>query len=105
VDPDPFDTDPDPAFHFLYGSGSCFPTNMDPDPAVSYGSLPFQRGYVPKQYFLCIFTSFSLSVGPTGPTQKVFFGQFSLPVNFVVLMRVDMDPDSYPRHPGNGSGS
>jgi hypothetical protein len=41
-----------------------------------------------KQFFLYIFTSLSLSVGPTGPTQKVFFVQFSLPVNFVVLMRV-----------------
>jgi hypothetical protein len=41
-----------------------------------------------KRYFLYIFTSFSLPVGPTGPTQKVFFVQFSLPVNFFVLMRV-----------------
>jgi hypothetical protein len=42
-----------------------------------------------------------LSVGPTGPTEKVFFVKFSFPVNFVVLIRVAyMDPD-----PGKWSGS
>jgi hypothetical protein len=53
-----------------------------------------------KQYhtFLYIFTWCSLSVGPTGPTQKLFFVKFSLPVNFVVLIRVLMDPD--PKHLG-----
>jgi hypothetical protein len=44
ADPDPFDTDPDPdpAFQF------------DPDPDVWYGSgsLPFQRGNVPKTVLL-----------------------------------------------------
>ncbi len=50
ADPDPFDTDPDPAFHF--------DTDPDPDafqfvtdPDVWYGSgsgtSPFQRGNVP----------------------------------------------------------
>jgi hypothetical protein len=29
-----------------------------------------------------------LSVGPTGPNQKAYFVKFSLPVNFVVLIRV-----------------
>ncbi len=29
-----------------------------------------------------------MSVGPPGPIQKVFFVKFSLPVNFVVLIRV-----------------
>jgi hypothetical protein len=47
----------------------------------------FEKVMYLKQYFLYIFTSFSLSVGPIGPTQKIFFVQFSLPVNFVVLMR------------------
>ncbi len=31
---------------------------------------------------------FSLSVGPTGPNQKAYFVKFSLPVNFVVLIRI-----------------
>jgi hypothetical protein len=50
ADPDPFDTDPDPAFHF------------DPDPTVIYlsvsGSLPFlmRYGNVPKTVLLYIFT-------------------------------------------------
>jgi hypothetical protein len=38
--------------------------------------------------FVYIFTRFSLSIGPTAPTQKVFFVTFSLSVNFVVLIRV-----------------
>jgi hypothetical protein len=58
---------------------------------------------VPKTVFVYIFTSFSLSVGPIGPTDKVFFVQFSLPVNFDVLMRVAYGSD--PGHFGNGSGS
>ncbi len=41
-----------------------------------------------KQFFSYIFTWFSSSVGPTGPTQKVFFVKFSLPVNFFVLIRI-----------------
>jgi hypothetical protein len=42
--PDPFDTDPDPVFHFYTGPGPAFQFNTDP--AVGYGSgyLPFQRG-------------------------------------------------------------
>ncbi len=56
--------------------------DTDPDP------YRFKEVMYLKQYFLYIFTSFSLTIGPTGPTQKVFFFQFSLPVNFVVLMRV-----------------
>ncbi len=47
AEPDPFDTDPDPAFHF----------DIDSDPAPAFptvwygsgsGSLPFQGGNVPK---------------------------------------------------------
>ncbi len=100
ADPDPFDTDPDPAFHF----------DTDPDPILLsnliririrlFDTVPdsylFKEVIYLKQYFLYMFTSFSLSVGPTGSTEKVFFVQFSLPVNFVVLMRV-----AY----GSGSGS
>jgi hypothetical protein len=41
-----------------------------------------------KRYFLYSFTWFSLSVGPTVPTQKVFFVEFSLPINFDLLIRV-----------------
>jgi hypothetical protein len=67
ADPDPFGMDPDNAFKFY----------TDPDP------LSFQRGYVLlKQLFLYIFTLFSLSIGPTGPTLKVFFVEFSLPIQF-----------------------
>jgi hypothetical protein len=51
--------------------------DTDPDPYY------FKEVMYLKQYFLYIFTWFSLS-GPTGPTQKVFFVKFSLPVNFVV---------------------
>jgi hypothetical protein len=42
-----------------------------------------------------------LSVGPTGPNQKAKFVKFSLSVNFVVLIRVALDPN--PRKPRNGS--
>jgi hypothetical protein len=60
ADPDPFDTDPDPAFHFDTDPDpdTAFQFDTDPDPTVCYGSeyLPFQRGNVPKQYFLYIFT-------------------------------------------------
>ncbi len=52
ADPDPFDTDPDPAFHFGTDPDPdpAFHFDMDPDPTVCYGtgSLPFQRGNVPK---------------------------------------------------------
>ncbi len=50
MDPDPFDTDLDPAFHFDmdWDPAFQFDTNQDPDPTVLYRSLPFQRGNVPK---------------------------------------------------------
>ncbi len=59
ADPDPFDTDTDPAFHF----------DTDPDPAFQFdtlvvwygsGSSQFQSGNVPKtvRYFLYILTWF-----------------------------------------------
>ncbi len=75
MDPDPafyFDTDPDPGFQFY--------TDLDP--------YRFKEVMYLKRYFLYIFNWFYLSVGPTGPTQTVFFVKFSLPVNFVVLIRV-----------------
>jgi hypothetical protein len=77
ADPDPFDTDPDHAVQF----------DMDPDSTVRYGSgsLQCQRGNVHKTV---LFIHLSLSVGPTEPTQKVFFVKFSLSVSFVVLTRV-----------------
>ncbi len=107
ADPDPFDTDTDPAFHFDTDSDPAFQFDPDPGPTVWYGSgyLLFQRGTLMylKQYFLYIFTWFFLSVGPTGPTQEVFFVKFSLPVNFVVPSTVLWsrnnflsDPDSDP---------
>ncbi len=77
ADPDPFNTDPDPAFQF--------DTDLDPTVWYGSGSLPFQRGNLLKQYHTFIHLYLiSLSAGPTGPTQKVFFVKFSLPVNFVV---------------------
>ncbi len=47
-DPDPFDTDPNPAFHFETGLDPAF--QFDPDLPVwyRYGSLQFQTGNVPK---------------------------------------------------------
>ncbi len=62
ADLDPFDTDPDPAFHFDTdldpdpvfqfdtNPDSVFQFDTNPDPADLYGSgsLPFQRGNVPK---------------------------------------------------------
>jgi hypothetical protein len=56
ADPDPFDTDPDPAVHF----------ETVPDPTIWYRSrwLPSQRGNVPKMVLLYIFTWFSLSKVP-----------------------------------------
>ncbi len=44
-----------------------------------------------------------MSVGPAGPTEKVLFVKFSLPVNFVVPLEKLTGPD--PRHPKDGSGS
>jgi hypothetical protein len=55
------------------------------------------------QYILYIFTGFSSSVGRTGPDQRAYFVKFSLPVNFVVLIRKLMDLD--PMHPGTDPGS
>jgi hypothetical protein len=43
---------------------------------------------------------FSLSVGPTGTTQTVFYVKFSLPVNFVVLIRVAYGFGSGSQTPG-----
>jgi hypothetical protein len=58
--------------------------------------LPLQRGNVPKTVpvrFTHLYL-ISLSVGPTGPTQKVFFGKFSLPFTFFVPpSRTDPDPE------------
>jgi hypothetical protein len=47
ADPDPCDTDTDPALIWIR---SCFQFDTDPDPTVGYGSgsLLFQRGNVPK---------------------------------------------------------
>ncbi len=85
ADPDPFDPDPDPAFHFDTDTDPAFQFDTDPDPTINTDSDPycFKEVTYLKQYFLYIFTWFSLSVGPTGPTQKVFFVKFSLQVNFV----------------------
>ncbi len=55
--------------------------DTDPDPCR------FKEVMYIKRYFLYIFTWFSLSVSPTGPTQREFFIKFFLPVNFVVLTR------------------
>jgi hypothetical protein len=59
-----------------------FDIDPDPDP------YRFKEVMYLKQYFLYIFTWFSLSVGPTGPTQKEFFVKFFFPDNFVVLIRL-----------------
>jgi hypothetical protein len=50
ADPDPFDTHPDPAFHFDTDPDPVFQFATDPDPTVCYGSgsLPFQKGNIPK---------------------------------------------------------
>jgi hypothetical protein len=91
VGPDPSDTDPDPAFHF--------DTNPDPsfqliwiwirlfDTDLNPGPYPFKEVMNLKQYFLYIFSWFSLSVGPTRSKHKAYFVKFSLPVNFVLLIR------------------
>jgi hypothetical protein len=71
ADPDPFDTDPDPAFHFDTDLDPAFQLiliqlfDTDPDPYRFKEVM-----YLKQWYFLCIFTRFSLSVGPTGPNQK-----------------------------------
>jgi hypothetical protein len=48
ADPDPFDTDPDPAFHF--DTDPAFQFDTDPDPTFFYGSgsFPVHSGNVPK---------------------------------------------------------
>ncbi len=102
---------------FWYGSGSCLSLwyeswscfsmwyisgsrlfDMDPE----LDPYHFKEVMYLKRYFLYIFTWFSLSVGPTGATQKVFFVKFSLPANFVALIRVAYGSGG---HLGNGSGS
>jgi hypothetical protein len=60
---------------------------FDPDPTVWSGSLPFQRGNVPKTV-LFIHLNLIYLVSPTGPNQKSYFIKFSLPVNVVVLISV-----------------
>jgi hypothetical protein len=74
--------DPDPAFHFDTDLDPAFQFDMDPNP------YHFKEVMCLKQYFLYIYTWFSLSVGRIGPNQKAYFVKFSLPVNFVVLIRV-----------------
>jgi hypothetical protein len=59
ADPDPFDMDPDPAFHFDTDPDPAF--QCDTDPTVLYrsgsGFLPFQRGNETKTVlFLYTFT-------------------------------------------------
>jgi hypothetical protein len=49
ADPDPFDTDPDPDFHFHTGPVPAFQFHTDPDPCR------FKEVYL-KQYFLNTFT-------------------------------------------------
>jgi hypothetical protein len=51
---------------------------MDPD----MDPCCFKEVMYLKQYFLYIFTWFSMSVSSTGPTQSAYV-KFSLPVNFV----------------------
>jgi hypothetical protein len=58
-----------------------------PAPAVSVANS-FKEVIYLKQYFLYILTIFSLSVGPLGPNHKAYFVKFSLPIHFVVLIRV-----------------
>jgi hypothetical protein len=53
--------------------------DKDPDP-YCYKQIMYL-----KRNFLCIFTWYSLSVGPIGPKQKASFIKFSLPVNFVLI--------------------
>ncbi len=70
-----------------------FDTDPDPDP------YRFKEVMYLKRYFLYIFTSFPLSVSPTGLTQKVFFVKFSLPVNSLWICILDTrgaDPDLDP---------
>jgi hypothetical protein len=67
-----FDTDPDPC-HFKEGNVS------KTVPTFCTSILDF-----PCQY-----------VGPTGPNQKAYFGKFSLPFNFVVLIKVANRSGSY----------
>jgi hypothetical protein len=74
-----FHMDPDPAFHF----------DIDPDPVTAFqfdmdqDPYRFKEVMYLKQYFLYIFTWFSLAVGPTGPKQKAYFSLPSLPVNLL----------------------
>jgi hypothetical protein len=73
TDPDHFDTDPGPIFHFDIDPDPdpTFHFDTDPDPTMLYGSrsgsLLFQRGYVPKTV---IFIHLNLSVGPPGANQQ-----------------------------------
>jgi hypothetical protein len=55
ADPDPLDTDPDPAFHFDMDPDPAFQFDTDLDLTVGYRSesLPFQRGTELKQYRQC----------------------------------------------------
>jgi hypothetical protein len=66
ADPEPLDTDPDPAFHFDTDPDHAFNFDTDPNPAFQFdknpeilygsGSLPFKEVMYLTQYFLHTFT-------------------------------------------------
>jgi hypothetical protein len=78
---------------FIYGSGSCFHFDPDPDPAFQFDTDPDPHHFnevhnVPKTVLFIHLNLIFRNIGPTGPNQKAYFVKFSLLVNFVVLIRV-----------------
>jgi hypothetical protein len=97
ADPDYFYPDPDPALHFATDPDPAFNFDTDLDPSC------FEEAMYLKRYgtfYTYVLIWFSLSAGPPGPNQKVYFVKFSCPVHFVVLIRVGIDLYTDPRHPG-----
>ncbi len=96
---------------FWYGSGSCFSLwsgsgswfsiwyGSESDRLIRIRIITVSEVMYLKQYFLLTFTWFSLSLCPTGLTQKVFFVNFPFLIIFFVPFELLTDPDSDPRHP------
>jgi hypothetical protein len=72
---------------------------MDPDPDFS-GEVMYLKQY---RYLLYILTWISLSVGPPGAKQQAYVVKFSVPVYFVLIIRVG--PKSENTLNGSDSGN
>jgi hypothetical protein len=84
ADPDPFDTDPDPACHFDTDPDPAFQFDTDPDPYCFTGNVTKTVLFIHLLIFLVIRSSSTR----TQPKGIRYFVKFSLPVNVVGLIRL-----------------